>query len=588
MNNLSPSFRRKKTIVARCCLGLLIIACLIAGRLPSAAQDRQYAGTINRMAVKRMKAEFDAHGQEYCQKMRDEARPYIKDVCATLADTAFYNQRLRDDIARLRKSLDTTHDQKQRYALLEQLYSRFAIMRFDSAYVYARRAEDTARALGDNDLVVRSRANQMRVLTNSGFFREAYDVYEHTDTTATSIAAQTALLVAAFNIDFENGFFFPYAILGSDPYLDRMKARCDRLTSLLGRDSYIIDDLWVKMYFHETRYTEAVEASKRLMAKLSPASDYYAYALGNMGYNYMGAGDYANAAHCVAQSAITEIKRGSTEYPAARKMAEIAYIMGSLPESYQIAKAAMLNAEVYRSQYRYAELAKSYPKIDQDLNAYIENQKTQLTVVLVVLLVVAVLLAAAVVLMLRQRRTVHRQKTLIEKQVHNLSEKNTQIEHINRELQEAGHIKEVVLGQLIVGSANHQAAIEKLRKEVLRRLTIKDYEGVRNVFDSQKAEAFDSFYQIDSILLMLFPDFSERFNELLRPENRTQLRGGERLTTEMRIFALIRLGIHRNDDLARSLNYSVNTIKSYKTRVLAASPYDKDEFYRRLNAMFMK
>ena len=61
-------------------------------------------------------------------------------------------------------------------------------------------------------------------------------------------------------------------------------------------------------------------------------------------------------------------------------------------------------------------------------------------------------------------------------------------------------------------------------------------------------------------------------------------RRDERFTTEMRIFALIRLGITKNDDLARSLNYSVNTIKSYKTRVLNASLYEKDEFYKRLMA----
>ena len=165
-----------------------------------------------------------------------------------------------------------------------------------------------------------------------------------------------------------------------------------------------------------------------------------------------------------------------------------------------------------------------------------------------------------------------------------LSDKSRQIEEINVQLLEAGRIKEVVLGQLIMASANHQSAMEKLRKEVLRRLTIKDYDGLRNVFDQQRGEAFDLLYPIDQVLLMLFPDFPEHFNSLLREENRVMPRRDERFTTEMRIFALIRLGITKNDDLARSLNYSVNTIKSYKTRVLNAALYDKDEFYRRLMA----
>ena len=86
------------------------------------------------------------------------------------------------------------------------------------------------------------------------------------------------------------------------------------------------------------------------------------------------------------------------------------------------------------------------------------------------------------------------------------------------------------------------------------------------------------------MLLTLFPDFPEKFNSLLNEESREAPNSDKRLTTEMRIFALIRLGITKNDDLAQTLNYSVNTIKSYKTRVINASPYDKDEFYKQLLA----
>ena len=135
-----------------------------------------------------------------------------------------------------------------------------------------------------------------------------------------------------------------------------------------------------------------------------------------------------------------------------------------------------------------------------------------------------------------------------------------------------------------MASANHHSAIEKLRKEVLRRLTIKDYDGLRAVFDQQRGEAFDTLYSVDQMLLTLFPDFPEKFNSLLNEESREAPNSDKRLTTEMRIFALIRLGITKNDDLAQTLNYSVNTIKSYKTRVINASPYDKDEFYRQLMA----
>lgn len=361
-----------------------------------------------------------------------------------------------------------------------------------------------------------------------------------------------------------------------------MQAYYRQLLPLLPKGSWMIDDMEVKINFNSRYYVKAVECSKRLLAKLTPSHDYYANAIGNMGYNYMGMGDYANAARCICQSGIAEIKNGSKEYAAARKIAEVAYITGDITRSYMLINVAMHNAELFNSRYRYAEIAASYPKIDCDMYAYTQRQKHKLIIGFSILLVVAMLLTGAIVMMLRQRKALHRQKALIERQVASLSDKSRQIESINERLLEAGRVKEVVLGQLIVASADHQSAMEKLRKEVLRRLTIKDYDGLRNVFDRQQGEAFDTLYPLDQILLTLFPDFPEQFNNLLRQESRVTLLHGERFTTEMRIFALIRLGITKNDDLARSLGYSVNTIKSYKTRVLNASPYDKEEFYARL------
>ena len=101
-----------------------------------------------------------------------------------------------------------------------------------------------------------------------------------------------------------------------------MKRLYGELKQTVSSDSYLLDDMLVKMYFHETKYAEAIKQSKILLSKLSPTSAYYAYALGNLGYNYMGLRNYTKAAECISQSAIMEIKRGSVEYPAARKIAE--------------------------------------------------------------------------------------------------------------------------------------------------------------------------------------------------------------------------------------------------------------------------
>ena len=89
-------------------------------------------------------------------------------------------------------------------------------------------------------------------------------------------------------------------------------------------------------------------------------------------------------------------------------------------------------------------------------------------------------------------------------------------------------------------------------------------------------------HQIDTIFLSLYPTFVQDFNALLRPEEQIVLKKEELLNAQLRIFALIRLGITHNEVIAQILDYSINTVYSYKTRVIAASNLSPDAFYAAL------
>lgn len=562
----------------------IVFLLLLAVATPAMAAAPDTSGSLSMMPIAKMRAAFNERGADVCSKISGEARPYIDAICSVLDSTAMYDAQAKARIDKLESRMAQASSPQQKYELWTMLFDEYSRLSFKPALEAAQQCEAEALQTGNYSLVAQSILYKVEIYTNCGFFREASEALATIDEARCTLPVRTNYLVAAFNLEFENGFYFPRRLSKHSVYYQRMQAYYRQACKLLPKDSWILDDMNVKLNFHLTKYAEAVKWSKRLLKKLSPTSDYYPNALGNLGYNYMGMRDYAHAAKYISLSGIEEIRRGSKEYAAARKIAEVAYITGDVTRSYMLINVAMHNAEVFHSRYRYSEIASSYPKIDRDMYAYTQKQRTRLLVGFGALAVVVLLLCGAILKVVRQSRKLHRQKSLIEHQVESLSDKSRQIEDINARLLEAGHIKEAVLGQLIVASANHQSAIEKLRKEVLRRLTIKDYDGLRAVFDQQRGEAFDTLYSLDNMLLMLYPDFPEKFNSLLHEENRVTPRSDERFTTEMRIFALIRLGITKNDDLARSLNYSVNTIKSYKTRVLNASLYEKEEFYRRLMA----
>ena len=100
-----------------------------------------------------------------------------------------------------------------------------------------------------------------------------------------------------------------------------------------------------------------------------------------------------------------------------------------------------------------------------------------------------------------------------------------------------------------------------------------------------KKERNELLKGFDTVFLRLFPHFIDHFNALLRAEDRIQTPEDQLLTTELRIFALIRLGINDSEQISRMLGYSINTIYTYKTRVKNRSFLLNEEFETRVLAI---
>ena len=96
------------------------------------------------------------------------------------------------------------------------------------------------------------------------------------------------------------------------------------------------------------------------------------------------------------------------------------------------------------------------------------------------------------------------------------------------------------------------------------------------------------FALFDQIFLKLFPDFVERFNQLFQPEDRVNLKNtNNSLSAELRIFALIRLGITESERIAKFLDYSVHTVNNYKTKVKNRSIVPNELFEQKIMCLLI-
>ena len=168
-------------------------------------------------------------------------------------------------------------------------------------------------------------------------------------------------------------------------------------------------------------------------------------------------------------------------------------------------------------------------------------------------------------------------KTLNQK-LHNM---NNELRKINLEVTEANHIKEEYIGYFLDECSKYIDKLDTYRKMVNKKIQDKDIEGLyktsrnSNLKEDELRELFVNF---DTMFIHLFPDFIDKFNALLLDDEQLVLKKSEVLNTELRIYALIRLGIDDSSKIANFLGYSVNTIYNYRAKMKNKAKIQREDF----------
>ena len=157
---------------------------------------------------------------------------------------------------------------------------------------------------------------------------------------------------------------------------------------------------------------------------------------------------------------------------------------------------------------------------------------------------------------------------------------NEELSSLNDTLKESNKIKEVYIAQLFHLCSENIDQMEHLRLSVAKKLKAGLYKELAKQLEQSTTNAtLKSFFnRFDTVFLELFPDFIERFNALLLPGEELKVKEGALLSPELRIFALIRLGITDSTKIAGFLHYSTQTVYNYRQKVKNKARSDKESF----------
>lgn len=162
-----------------------------------------------------------------------------------------------------------------------------------------------------------------------------------------------------------------------------------------------------------------------------------------------------------------------------------------------------------------------------------------------------------------------------------LKQINADLQSVNNQLQESNQVKEEYIGYVFNMCSLYIDKQEELRKLLTRKIKAGQIDDLYQTVSSTSFvanELNEFFYTFDSIFLKLYPRFIEGFNALLQESERIYPKEGELMTPELRIFALIRLGISDSGKIANFLHYSAQTVYNYRLKVKNKSLLAKEEF----------
>ena len=270
-----------------------------------------------------------------------------------------------------------------------------------------------------------------------------------------------------------------------------------------------------------------------------------------------------------------------------RKLAVLLYQEGDIDRAYSYLKLCMDDAVFCNARLRILEILQIFPLINDTYQQKAEKQQEQMKWALVSISLLSIFLLIAIFYVYKQMKRVAAARHEVIDANKRLKELNEELHRYNLQLKEANHIiaensylKEEYIGRYMDQCSVYLEKMDNYRRSLGKiAATGKVDELYKNIKSSKfiEEELKEFYANFDNTFLQLFPTFVEDFNTLLAEGEQIYPKVNERMSTELRIFALIRLGITDSVKIAQFLRYSVTTIYNYRTKVRNKAAGDRDQ-----------
>lgn len=540
-------------------------------------------------------------GWIYAESVEKEIPQLLATLDSILVQTGELASQKELKIAQLKKKLSNAANFEEEFWINKMLYDESFVFNADSAMKYVDRNIQIATELKKKDWQDEWLINRSFMFAATGLLKEAGEVLEKVDSTSLSdglklsyyyqrsylyshlgqyMGDQKQVNNKYYN-EFENANKHMLALVRpKDPLYWWCVASCNELSP---EDSLFSALENVVLSSHHNTRLDAMNA----------------YGLSNM---YKRLGDKEKTMIYLIYSAMADLRVCNRDIASLQELSSLLYDAGDIDRAYAYMNYCLKAALLYPNRVRIINISTELNKIYANYQQRDIRWRNSLQNYLYVVTFFSIILVLALIGLYRQTKKLRKSRTELDSANHSLNQHvvelsqmhkqlalaNQELQNLNellrsanQKLQESNDVKEEYIGYVFSICSNYISKLDEYRKNINRKLKTGQFEEARQLTDNSSLtqnELKDFYANFDAIFLRVYPDFVADLNSLLRPEEQILLKDASELNTEVRIYALVRLGINDSVKIADFLHCSPQTVYNHRLRMRNKAIIPKDKF----------
>ena len=522
-----------------------------------------------------------------CTGSRDERYAALDDAMTHRSE---YMASKEKSIRLLESQLKGNDTDEARYQTYNQIFNEYLAYKADSARKYVDILCDIAVRMHNNEHINEAAINKSALLATSGFFDQSHNILTHLD--------KSTFTTATYRLYYENCrwlYITWSAYVTNDEiathYQELVRAYNDSMITVVPRNDVDYYYWMGEHYWSHKQFAKAEQQYELGIERMSPLSRRYASITCSMALVGREQKKWDQFEKYMILSAIADQKIPLKENMA---MQELAIFLATQCHDMSRANKYLLcsleDAVFYNNRLRLTEIARKFPPVVVKYQEYEQRVKHGQTIIIIVATIFVLLLLVLAWYIYHSNQKLKAQRRIRIKLNEDLTAMNNRLNAMNTELaaandnlKETNNVREKYVSLFIELCAAYIDKYNKFHRTIERKVKARQFDDLPTLLHQNRTKDVDTlefFQNFDKAFLTLYPDFVNNFNALLQPDQQITLKNGELLTNELRIMALIRLGVTDTQKIATLLFYSTQTIYNYRSvmrqRAISPETFEQD------------